>query len=56
MLFIIVCKVTELLVIPKNITRDLKKSWFIYKAVFYSSLSLIQILLKLQHISSLVKY
>ena len=56
MSFIIVWKVAGLLVIPKNITRGLKRPWLVRKATFHSSLDLMHILLKPQQTSSFVKY
>ena len=56
MLFIIVWKVARLLVIPKNITRGFNIPQLVQKAAFYSSPGLMQMLLKPQQISSLVKY
>ena len=56
MSFIMVWKVTELLVIPKNITKGLNMPRLVRKAAFHSSLGLMQTLLKPQQTSSLVKY
>ena len=56
MLFIIVWKVAELLIILKNITRGLKSSQFIRKVAFYLLPGLIKTLLNPQCMSSLVKY
>ena len=56
MSFIIVWKVVRLLVIPKNITRGLKRPQLVQKAAFYSSPGLMHTLLKLQQTSSFVKY
>ena len=56
MLFIMVWKVARLLVIPKNITKGSNMSQLVWKAAFYSSLGLMQTLLKPQQTSSLVKY
>jgi len=56
MLFIIVWKVAGLLVIPKNITKGSNRPRLVWKAAFYSSLGLMQTLLKPQQMSSLVKY
>ena len=54
--FIMVWKVAGLLVILKNITRGSKRPQLVWKAAFHSSLGLICTLLKLQWISSFVKY
>ena len=54
--FIIVWKVVELLVIPKNITRGSKRPWLVRKAAFHSSPGLMHTLLKPQQTSSFVKY
>ena len=51
-----VWKVAGLLVIPKNITRGSNRPQLVWKAIFYLSLGLIQMLLKPQWTSSLVKY
>ena len=56
MSFIIVWKMAGLLVIPKNITRGSNMPWLVQKAAFHSSPGLMQMLLKSQQISSLVKY
>jgi len=56
MSFIMVWKVAELLVIPKNITKGSNISQLVQKAAFHSSLGLMQTLLKSQWTSSLVKY
>ena len=56
MLFIIVWKIARLLVILKNITRSLNRLQFIQKIAFYLSSDLMYMLLKLQQMSSLVKY
>ena len=45
MLFIIVWKVAELLVILKSITKGLKRPQLVQNVAFYSSPDLIQILL-----------
>ena len=54
--FIVVWKIAGLLVIPKNITRSLKRPQLVQKVAFNSSLGLIWILLKLQQTFNLVKY
>ena len=54
--FIMVWKVTGLLVIPKNIMRGLKRPRLVQKAAFYSFPGLMHILLKPQRTSSFVKY
>ena len=56
MSFIMVWKVARLLVIPKNITRGFNMPQLVQKAAFYSFPGLMQMLLKPQQISSLVKY
>ena len=53
MSFIIVWKVAELLVIPKNIMRGSKRPLLVQKAAFYSFPDLIQILLN-YHILSII--
>ena len=55
-LFIIVWKMTRLLVILKNITRGLNRLWLVQKVVFHSLLDLIYMLLNPHQISSLMKY
>ena len=55
-LFIMVWKVVGLLVILKNITRDLKRPQLVRKAAFHSSLGLMRTLLKSQQTLSFVKY
>ena len=56
MSFIMVWKVTRLLVIPKNTTKDSNMPQLVWQATFHSSLGLMQMLLKPQWTSSLVKY
>ena len=56
MSFIMVWKIAGLLVIPKNITQGLNRPQLVQKATFHLSLGLIQMLLKPQWTSSLVKY
>ena len=56
MSFIIVWKVAELLVIPKNITRGSNRPRLVWKAAFHSSPGLIRTLLKPYRTSSFVKY
>src|SRR5882724_7737887 len=53
---IIIWKVVELLVKPKNITRGSKRPQFILKAAFYSSPSLIHTLLYPQWTTNFMKY
>ena len=54
--FIIVWEVAILLVMPKNITRGLKRPLLLQKAAFHSSMGLIQTSLNSQQISSFVKH
>src|SRR5467141_2689260 len=56
MSFIIIWNVAGLLVRPKNMTRGSNRPWFIQKATFHSSPSLILTLLYPHQTSSLVKY
>ena len=56
MSFIMVWKVAELLVIPKNIIKGSNRPRLVQKAAFHLSLGLMKTLLKPQRTSSLVKY
>ena len=56
MSFIIIWKVAGQFVKPNNMTCGSKSPQFVRKAAFHSSLLQIQILLKPQQTSSLVKY
>ena len=55
-LFIMVWKVAELLVIPKNIMRGSKRPRLVQKAAFHLSPGLMYTLLKPQQMLSFVKY